>query len=263
MAWEESDAAAGRELADARAVAPAVHMPLLNASERTYAPTRLRPSADDELFLAGTLEREIFSKCRCGQRPAQHVWAGRRARSPLTPARVPPCDLLPVSFPHYSRSVSNADDLLEAWQRADNALRDGVPCGIAGCPAAFSSLREWEAHYATAHRHVCGTCRAAFLSDWLLMRHVQETHDTLFRVMAQRERMVRARLVLHGAPTRSQAVKQPRLLPRLHVLYGCSIYALWKVVVDGSGGPGGDAATSLTRTSFPRPSGSARGRPES
>lgn len=43
----------------------------------------------------------------------------------------------------------------------------------------------------SAHRYVCDTCKASFLSNPLLELHVAEAHDSYFAALARRQPMVR------------------------------------------------------------------------
>ncbi|KAK9541627.1 hypothetical protein VZT92_001655 [Zoarces viviparus] len=62
-------------------------------------------------------------------------------------------------------------------------------CHISGCSAVFSSLEEYEHHYNSLHRHVCCSCRRSLPSARLLDIHLQEWHDSLFTILAQRQDM--------------------------------------------------------------------------
>uniref|UniRef100_UPI0037E9213F zinc finger protein 511 isoform X2 n=1 Tax=Semicossyphus pulcher TaxID=241346 RepID=UPI0037E9213F len=62
-------------------------------------------------------------------------------------------------------------------------------CHISGCSAVFSTLEEYEHHYNSLHRHVCCSCRRSLPSARLLDIHIQEWHDSLFTILAQRQDM--------------------------------------------------------------------------
>ncbi|XP_028279232.1 zinc finger protein 511 [Parambassis ranga] len=62
-------------------------------------------------------------------------------------------------------------------------------CHISGCSAVFSTLEEYEHHYNSVHRHVCCSCRRSLPSAHLLDIHIQEWHDSLFTILAQRQDM--------------------------------------------------------------------------
>lgn len=62
-------------------------------------------------------------------------------------------------------------------------------CHISACSAVFSTLEEYEHHYNSLHRNVCCTCRLSFPSARLLDIHIQEWHDSLFTILAQRQDM--------------------------------------------------------------------------
>ncbi|XP_071377467.1 zinc finger protein 511 [Centroberyx affinis] len=62
-------------------------------------------------------------------------------------------------------------------------------CHISGCSQVFSSVEEYEHHYNSLHRHVCCSCRRSLPSARLLDIHIQEWHDSLFTILAQRQDM--------------------------------------------------------------------------
>ncbi|XP_029305584.1 zinc finger protein 511 [Cottoperca gobio] len=62
-------------------------------------------------------------------------------------------------------------------------------CHISGCSAVFSTLEEYEHHYNSLHRHMCCSCRRSLPSARLLDIHIQEWHDSLFTILAQRQDM--------------------------------------------------------------------------
>ncbi|KAM9364152.1 zinc finger protein 511 [Pholidichthys leucotaenia] len=62
-------------------------------------------------------------------------------------------------------------------------------CHISGCSVVFSTLEEYEHHYNSLHRHVCCSCRRSLPSARLLDIHIQEWHDSLFTILAQRQDM--------------------------------------------------------------------------
>jgi len=62
-------------------------------------------------------------------------------------------------------------------------------CSIPGCLESFENLLDFEAHYNTVHKYVCGTCRKRLPSLHLLDLHVSETHDSYFAALAERKPM--------------------------------------------------------------------------
>uniref|UniRef100_A0A8C5H310 Zinc finger protein 511 n=1 Tax=Gouania willdenowi TaxID=441366 RepID=A0A8C5H310_GOUWI len=64
-----------------------------------------------------------------------------------------------------------------------------LACHISGCSGTFSTLEDYEHHYNTLHRHVCCSCRRSLPSARLLDIHIQEWHDPLFTILAQRQDM--------------------------------------------------------------------------
>jgi hypothetical protein len=63
-------------------------------------------------------------------------------------------------------------------------------CSIAGCQGRFASNAAFELHYSNAHRHVCVTCRHILPTARLLELHILETHDSYFKALAERQKMV-------------------------------------------------------------------------
>lgn len=63
-------------------------------------------------------------------------------------------------------------------------------CNIAGCKASFVSVSAFEDHYNSAHKHTCDVCGARMPSARFLDRHVLETHDSMFKVLAETKKMV-------------------------------------------------------------------------
>jgi len=62
-------------------------------------------------------------------------------------------------------------------------------CHIAGCMTTFHSVREYEVHYNSLHRHVCNECKKLFPTNHLLEIHTLEVHDVLFQMMAEKQSM--------------------------------------------------------------------------
>ncbi|KAM6956834.1 zinc finger protein 511 [Aplochiton taeniatus] len=62
-------------------------------------------------------------------------------------------------------------------------------CHISGCRHVFSSVEDYEHHYNSLHRHVCCSCQRSLPSARLLDIHIQEWHDSLFIILAQRQDM--------------------------------------------------------------------------
>lgn len=62
-------------------------------------------------------------------------------------------------------------------------------CHISGCTSTFKTLQEYEHHYNSLHRHVCCTCRRSLPTARLLDIHIQEWHDSLFAILAQKQDM--------------------------------------------------------------------------
>ncbi|XP_070981442.1 zinc finger protein 511 isoform X2 [Oncorhynchus clarkii lewisi] len=62
-------------------------------------------------------------------------------------------------------------------------------CYISGCSQVFSTVEDYEHHYNTLHRHVCSSCQRSLPSARLLDIHIQEWHDSLFSILAERQDM--------------------------------------------------------------------------
>ncbi|XP_037085641.1 zinc finger protein 511-like [Pollicipes pollicipes] len=67
--------------------------------------------------------------------------------------------------------------------------RAPLRCEVAGCGRRLGSVVEQEAHYAASHRHSCAICRARLPSLHTLQLHLEESHDSLFQLRAQRQPM--------------------------------------------------------------------------
>lgn len=63
-------------------------------------------------------------------------------------------------------------------------------CHISGCSQVFSTVEDYEHHYNMLHRHVCSSCQRSLPSARLLDIHIQEWHDSLFSILAERQDMV-------------------------------------------------------------------------
>ncbi|XP_076982564.1 zinc finger protein 511 [Tamandua tetradactyla] len=77
-------------------------------------------------------------------------------------------------------------------QVAEEPERCRVPeftCQVAGCCQVFETLKDYEHHYHTRHRHACSLCKRAFPSAHLLDTHVLEWHDALFQILSERQDM--------------------------------------------------------------------------
>ncbi|KAG8000077.1 hypothetical protein GBF38_002220 [Nibea albiflora] len=88
-------------------------------------------------------------------------------------------------------------------------------CHISGCSAVFSTLEEYEHHYNSLHRHVCCSCRRSLPSARLLDIHIQEWHDSLFTILAQRQDMYQCLVEGCGQKFRTSKLRKDHLI-RLH-----------------------------------------------
>ena len=61
-------------------------------------------------------------------------------------------------------------------------------CGVVGCPLAFDSLWDCDAHYEECHIFQCRECYAILPSGRLLDLHLEEAHDSFFAAAIERGR---------------------------------------------------------------------------
>lgn len=88
-------------------------------------------------------------------------------------------------------------------------------CHISGCSSVFSTLEEYEHHYNSLHRHVCCSCRRSLPSARLLDIHIQEWHDSLFTILAQRQDMYQCLVEGCGQKFRTSKHRKDHLI-RIH-----------------------------------------------
>uniref|UniRef100_I3JT71 Zinc finger protein 511 n=1 Tax=Oreochromis niloticus TaxID=8128 RepID=I3JT71_ORENI len=88
-------------------------------------------------------------------------------------------------------------------------------CHISGCSAVFSALEEYEHHYNALHRHVCCSCRRSLPSARLLDIHIQEWHDSLFTILAQKQDMYQCLVEGCGQKFRTSKHRKDHLI-RIH-----------------------------------------------
>ncbi|XP_076017066.1 zinc finger protein 511 [Genypterus blacodes] len=81
-------------------------------------------------------------------------------------------------------------------------------CHISGCSHLSSTVEDYEHHYNSLHRHVCCTCNCSLPSSYLLDLHIQEWHDSLFTVLAQRQDMYQC--LIEGCGVMSRTSQQRR-----------------------------------------------------
>uniref|UniRef100_A0A1A8S5D0 Zinc finger protein 511 n=1 Tax=Nothobranchius rachovii TaxID=451742 RepID=A0A1A8S5D0_9TELE len=85
-------------------------------------------------------------------------------------------------------------------------------CHISGCSAVFSTLDDYEHHYNSLHRHVCCSCRCSLPTARLLDIHIQEWHDSLFTVLAQRQDMYQCLVEGCGQQFRTSKQRKDHLI---------------------------------------------------
>ncbi|XP_034041195.1 zinc finger protein 511 [Thalassophryne amazonica] len=79
-------------------------------------------------------------------------------------------------------------------------------CHITGCSAVFSTLEDYEHHYNSLHRQVCCSCHRSLPTARLLDIHIQEWHDSLFAILAQKQDMYQC--LVEGCGQKFRTVNQ-------------------------------------------------------
>ena len=74
-------------------------------------------------------------------------------------------------------------------KKREEINEESFVCGIDGCEEVFYSEKDYENHYESRHHFKCRKCERILLSEHLLTMHVLEEHDTLFKLMSQRQPM--------------------------------------------------------------------------
>ncbi|XP_056903333.1 zinc finger protein 511 [Takifugu flavidus] len=85
-------------------------------------------------------------------------------------------------------------------------------CHITGCCAVFNTLEEFEHHYNSLHRHVCCSCRRSFPTAHLLDIHIQEWHDSLFTILAEKQDMYKCLVEVCGQKFRTSEHRKDHLI---------------------------------------------------
>ncbi|XP_034946708.1 zinc finger protein 511 isoform X2 [Chelonus insularis] len=62
-------------------------------------------------------------------------------------------------------------------------------CNAPGCQARFRTLIDFEVHYNSVHRFTCSECKTIKPNPRLLEIHIQEVHDSFFKILAEKEPM--------------------------------------------------------------------------
>jgi hypothetical protein len=79
-------------------------------------------------------------------------------------------------------------------------------CGFCGEP--FQTARALEEHIRGLHSHSCATCGREFVTEHWLTLHVQEAHDSYFRLLAARRPMYACLVESCGVKLGTQAERQ-------------------------------------------------------
>ncbi|XP_010841228.1 PREDICTED: zinc finger protein 511, partial [Bison bison bison] len=140
------------------------------------------PCADQAV---GPLPGEALpSPCWWGQ----SQWAALGNRSPDSELR----QLRPSCLPQdgdVQRHLYLQDVITQVAAEPERPRVPEFTCQVAGCCQAFDALEDYEHHYHTLHGNVCSSCKRAFPSGHLLDTHIQEWHDSLFQILAERQDM--------------------------------------------------------------------------
>ncbi|XP_023145361.1 zinc finger protein 511 [Amphiprion ocellaris] len=104
--------------------------------------------------------------------------------------------------------------ILEAEDKPTLSVSE-FACHISGCSSVFSTLEEYEHHYNSLHRHVCCSCRRSLPNARLLDIHIQEWHDSLFTILAQRQDMYQCLVEGCGQKFRTTQHRKDHLI-RIH-----------------------------------------------
>lgn len=63
-------------------------------------------------------------------------------------------------------------------------------CNAPGCEIKFDNLLDFEIHYNSCHRFTCAECKKINANARLLEIHIEENHDSFFKVLADKKPMV-------------------------------------------------------------------------
>ncbi|XP_020324179.1 zinc finger protein 511 isoform X2 [Oncorhynchus kisutch] len=85
-------------------------------------------------------------------------------------------------------------------------------CYISGCSQVFSTVEDYEHHYNTLHRHVCSSCQRSLPSARLLDIHIQEWHDSLFSILAERQDMYQCLVEGCGSKFRTRDQRKDHMI---------------------------------------------------
>nr|XP_046209463.1 zinc finger protein 511 isoform X2 [Oncorhynchus gorbuscha] len=85
-------------------------------------------------------------------------------------------------------------------------------CSIPGCSQVFSTVEDYEHHYNTLHRHVCSSCQRSLPSARLLDIHIQEWHDSLFSILAERQDMYQCLVEGCGSKFRTREQRKDHMI---------------------------------------------------
>ena len=125
-----------------------------------FTPQRRRYICDDDFFLLGDMERGLCFKVLSKSSSSQVVPRGATTSS------------------HQAAAGGGGGGGVV------------IQCTSGRCHHVFNSVSEYEEHYTSAHCNTCESCHRAFPTTRLLDLHILETHDSLFKLMAEKQKMV-------------------------------------------------------------------------
>ncbi|KAK2586951.1 hypothetical protein KPH14_009877 [Odynerus spinipes] len=62
-------------------------------------------------------------------------------------------------------------------------------CPVRQCTAIFKTLVDFEMHYNSCHRYICSECKKIKSNPRLLEIHIQEKHDSFFKLLSEKQPM--------------------------------------------------------------------------
>lgn len=108
----------------------------------------------------------------------------------------------------YLQDLSENTDIEDSPKLSVSAFG----CHISSCRQVFSSVEDYEHHYNSLHKHVCCSCQRSLPSARLLDIHIQEWHDSLFMILAQRQDMYQCLVEGCGLKFRTSKQRKDHLI---------------------------------------------------
>ncbi|KAH0553992.1 zinc finger protein 511 [Cotesia glomerata] len=85
----------------------------------------------------------------------------------------------------FQRTGITIDDEEEFFHQSMNEFK----CNAPGCEIKFDNLLDFEIHYNSCHRFTCAECKKINANARLLEIHIEENHDSFFKVLADKKPM--------------------------------------------------------------------------